>query len=54
MPRLRFGQNDVRFKLRGVRCGLPTNHPEMVEEVGGRTIFARTSACLIQLSLPIR
>jgi hypothetical protein len=24
VPRLRFGQDDVRFKFRGVRCGLPT------------------------------
>jgi hypothetical protein len=24
VPRLRFGQDDVRFELRGVRCGLPT------------------------------
>jgi len=24
VPRLRFGQNDVRLELRGVRCGLPT------------------------------
>ena len=24
MPRLRFGQDDVQFELRGVRCGLPT------------------------------
>jgi hypothetical protein len=23
-PRLRFGQDDVRFELKGVRCGLPT------------------------------
>jgi hypothetical protein len=25
VPRLRFGQDDVRFELGGVRCGLPTN-----------------------------
>jgi hypothetical protein len=24
VPRLRFGQDDVRFELRRVRCGLPT------------------------------
>jgi hypothetical protein len=24
VPRLRFDQDDVRFELRGVRCGLPT------------------------------
>jgi hypothetical protein len=28
VPRLRFGQDDVRFELRAVRCGLPTTRPE--------------------------
>jgi hypothetical protein len=28
VPRLRLGQDDVRFELRGVRCGLPTIRPE--------------------------
>jgi len=27
--RLRFGQDDVCLELRGVRCGLPTNRPEL-------------------------
>jgi hypothetical protein len=26
VPRLRFDQDDVRFELRGVRCGLPNLH----------------------------
>jgi hypothetical protein len=28
VPRLRFDQDDFRFELKGVRCGLPTNRPE--------------------------
>jgi hypothetical protein len=28
VPRLRFGQDDVRFEFSGVRCGLPTIHQE--------------------------
>ena len=28
VPRLRFDQDDIRFALRRVRCGLPTNRPE--------------------------
>ncbi len=29
MPRLRLGEDDVRLELRGVRCGLPVNRPEL-------------------------
>jgi hypothetical protein len=28
VPRLRFGQDDVEFELKRIRCGLPTTHPE--------------------------
>ena len=35
VPQLRFGQDDVWFELRRVRCGLPTNRPELGE--GGGT-----------------
>ena len=33
VPLLRFGQDDIRLELSRVRCGLPTNHSELLGEL---------------------
>jgi hypothetical protein len=47
VPRLRVGQDDVRFELRGVRCGLPTNRPEPAIYL--QPVWKSASTCSRQL-----
>src|ERR1700704_2740804 len=39
VPRLGFGQDDVRFEFRGVRCGLPTTRPQSFIWLSGAPRF---------------